>query len=382
MLRADSGNSHLTLGRNSPDIGNRVVQAFNLERKCCVRRRKPSVRRRPLLFAALVLAAVIPRTIVPGSPRPGRAFVQPLAAAQRLSQPQAPQNVRAPLHLTVAVRARTVAPGEPLRILVRAGEPLSELGGSFQDEPVFFTPVAGGETALPTPAGSGTVRTRGWTVWSGWAAVDLDQKPGRVGIEVYGRTKSGRPAAGTLAVRVERRTFPTQRLDVEEKFVTPPPEVQARIEEETRRLAAVYAVRRAAPPPERPFVRPVPAEPTGVFGTRRVFNGKPRSPHPGLDLKAATGTPVRCSGPGLVTLAQELWFSGNTVIVDHGGGLFTIYAHLSRIEVKEGARLDAGDLVGLSGATGRVTGPHLHWGAKIGDRPFDPRALLEPRLFK
>jgi murein DD-endopeptidase MepM/ murein hydrolase activator NlpD len=133
--------------------------------------------------------------------------------------------------------------------------------------------------------------------------------------------------------------------------------------------------------PERAFVPPVPGPPTSVFGTRRFFNDRPRSPHPGLDLRAAGGTPVVAAGPGSVALAADLYYSGNTVILDHGGGLFTLYAHLERIDVAEGDRLRAGDKLGLSGATGRVTGPHLHWGAKVGDRPFDPRALLDSSLF-
>ena len=90
---------------------------------------------------------------------------------------------------------------------------------------------------------------------------------------------------------------------------------------------------------------------------------------------------MSASGPGVIALAEELYYSGNTVIIDHGGGLFTIYAHLSRIDAEVGATVRAGDPIGLSGATGRVTGPHLHWGAKIGDRPFDPTALLDPALF-
>jgi murein DD-endopeptidase MepM/ murein hydrolase activator NlpD len=129
------------------------------------------------------------------------------------------------------------------------------------------------------------------------------------------------------------------------------------------------------------FVRPVGGVPTSVFGTRRIFNGEPRSPHPGLDLRAASGTPVLSSGAGRVVLAQDLYYSGNTVIVDHGSGLFTIYAHLSATEVDEAQTVAAGDRLGLSGASGRVTGPHLHWGAKIGDRPFDPIALLAPELY-
>ena len=130
-----------------------------------------------------------------------------------------------------------------------------------------------------------------------------------------------------------------------------------------------------------PFVRPVPGDPTSEFGTRRIFNGEPRAPHPGIDLHAASGTPVLVAGPGRVALAEDLYYSGGTVIVDHGGGLFTVYAHLSKIDTKEGASVKAGDAVGLSGATGRVTGPHLHWGARVGQAIFDPRALLDPRLF-
>ena len=129
-------------------------------------------------------------------------------------------------------------------------------------------------------------------------------------------------------------------------------------------------------------MRPVGGDPTSIFGTRRVFNGQPRSPHPGLDLRASEGTPVRSSGAGRVAIAQDLYYSGNTVIVDHGGGLYTLYAHLSSIDVAEDQEIGPGQIVGESGATGRVTGPHLHWGAKIGNRPFDPRALLEPVLFE
>jgi murein DD-endopeptidase MepM/ murein hydrolase activator NlpD len=146
-------------------------------------------------------------------------------------------------------------------------------------------------------------------------------------------------------------------------------------------LVAVYESRRLVVPPGQPFLRPVPGDPTSVFGTRRFFNEQPRDPHPGLDLRASTGTPVISSGAGRVALAAELYYAGGTVIVDHGGGLFTVYAHLSELLVEDGDEVDAGSRIGLSGATGRVTGPHLHWGAKIGNRPFDPEALLDPRLF-
>jgi murein DD-endopeptidase MepM/ murein hydrolase activator NlpD len=186
---------------------------------------------------------------------------------------------------------------------------------------------------------------------------------------------------GSRAVTVHPKEFPEEHLTVASKYVAPPREVDERLARERARLREIYRQRTPVRSAQAPFVRPVPGEPTSTFGKRRIFNGEPRSPHPGLDLRAASGTPVVSSGPGRVLLAQDLYYSGNTVLVDHGGGLFTLYAHLSEIQVAEGDEVAAGEQVGLSGATGRVTGPHLHWGAKIGDRPFDPQALLDPALF-
>lgn len=291
-----------------------------------------------------------------------------LLLALALSAPPDAQASPPPLPVSLTVRARAVAPGEPVRIVVRATEPLSELSGRFLGATVFLTREA--------PAGADGAET-----WSGWAAVPLGQKAGAATIDLTGRTASGAEVAGAHAVRIEKRTFPEERLKVEPKYASPPPEVQARIERERQELAAIYARRRAVPPPPAAFVKPVPGDATGIFGARRVFNGQPRSPHSGVDLKAATGTPVVAAGPGLVVLAKDLYYSGLTVILDHGGGLFTLYAHLSRIDVKDGATIETGAALGLSGATGRVTGPHLHWGGKVGSEAFDPRALLDPVLF-
>jgi murein DD-endopeptidase MepM/ murein hydrolase activator NlpD len=112
------------------------------------------------------------------------------------------------------------------------------------------------------------------------------------------------------------------------------------------------------------------------FGHRRVFNGEPRAPHTGADLRATTGTPIRSTNRGRVVLAKDLFFTGNTVIVDHGLGIYTLYAHLSRIDVKTDAIVERGQVVGLAGATGRVTGPHLHWGARVQNARVDPFTLV------
>jgi murein DD-endopeptidase MepM/ murein hydrolase activator NlpD len=269
--------------------------------------------------------------------------------------------------VTIEVRARAIAPGEPLRVDVVSQAPLAELEAQLFGRPIFMTRAAG--------------TANGGERWSGFTMIDLDREPAVAGVEVRGRRRDGQPVAGTHAVTVARKTFPVEELSVAPRYVEPPPEVRARIEREQRELGEIYARRRAVPPPAGPFLRPVPGAPTSAFGTRRVFNGEARSPHPGLDLRAATGTPVIAAGPGRVELAQELYYSGNTVLVDHGGGLFTIYAHLSEIAVAAGDEIEAGAPIGRSGATGRVTGPHLHWGAKIGEQAFDPTALLDRALF-
>jgi len=273
----------------------------------------------------------------------------------------------ADLPLSITIHARELAPGEPVRIEALSAEPLHSLAGSFLGEQLFMSRI--GETAEGE-------------LWSGWSMIDLDQEPGPAAVELSGQTLAGRAAGGTQALRIAAKDFPEEHLSVAPPYVAPPKEVQQRLAREREKLRALYAVRRPVAEIGAPFVRPVPGDPTSIFGSRRIFNGEPRAPHGGLDLRAAVGTPVSASGSGAVVFAGELYFSGNTVILDHGGGLFTIYAHLSEIGVEEGQTVESGGLIGLSGATGRVTGPHLHWGAKIGDRPFDPTALLDGALFR
>lgn len=267
--------------------------------------------------------------------------------------------------LKISVHAREIAPGEPIRVVAHSLDSLASLEGSFLEQRVYMVRQSG--------PGEGEA-------WAGWTMVPLDQPATLAAIDLEGRRANGTSVVATHAVSIQHKDFPEERLTVSSKYVEPPAEVQERLAEERTKVRKVYRTRRDVTPAEQ-FVRPVPGEPTSTFGKRRFFNDKPRSPHPGLDLRAATGTPVLAAGRGLVTIAQDLYYSGNTVIIDHGGGLFTIYAHLSEIEVSVGDELDAGVPIGKSGATGRVTGPHLHWGAKIGDRPFDPTALLDPALF-
>jgi murein DD-endopeptidase MepM/ murein hydrolase activator NlpD len=262
-------------------------------------------------------------------------------------------------HLEPHALARSFAPGEVVRFEVAADGDVRSLRGTFEKAALTFSRVD-------------DERRPG--VWVAWGVIPLDAGAGPAAYSVTATLADGHTTATEGRITVESKSFPEQRLTVESKFVNPPKAELKRIERERKRLAAIFARRTPLPPPESPFLKPVPGDPTSDFGTRRIFNGEPRAPHPGIDLRAASGTPV-------AALAASLYYSGGTVILDHGGGLFTVYGHLSRIGTKEGATVNAGDVIGLSGATGRVTGPHLHWGAKVGEVIFDPRALLDPRLF-
>ena len=268
----------------------------------------------------------------------------------------------------VRVLAAEIAPGEPVRVIVDSPERARRVRGEFLGRSVTFEMFGAGDDG---------------ELWSGWSMVGLDQEPGLYEMSVWVTRRDGKISIGATTFRVEPREFPSESIQVEQRFVTPPSSVQSRITRERERLNRIYA--RRGPAPARllePFERPVPGASTSIFGTRRLMNGKPRSPHAGIDLRADTGTPVVAPGHGEVVLAQDLYYAGNTVILDHGGGLFSILAHLSRIDVEVGTTVPAGTVVGLSGATGRVTGPHLHWGAKIGDEPFNPLSLLDPALFE
>jgi murein DD-endopeptidase MepM/ murein hydrolase activator NlpD len=175
---------------------------------------------------------------------------------------------------------------------------------------------------------------------------------------------------------VTPKRFATRRLTVDDLYVEPPAEVIARIQEETALLAALWE----ASVPERlwtgAFARPVPDPANSVFGSRSVFNGQPRSPHAGADFRSGAGTAVRAPNAGRVVLARDLYFSGHTVVIDHGLGLLSLFAHLSRIDVVVDAPVAAGQVIGLVGATGRVTGAHLHWAVRLNGARVDPLSLL------
>ncbi len=177
-------------------------------------------------------------------------------------------------------------------------------------------------------------------------------------------------------VTAAAHNYPRQELKVAPKMVTPPKSEENRIAKERKLVSQAISARTKALPLPKTFVRPVAGIPTAYFGGFRVYNGVPRSGHGGLDLRAATGTSVKCIADGKVVLTGEHYFSGGAVYVDHGGGMLSAYFHLSKILVKKGQTVKAGDIIARSGATGRVTGPHLHLGIYAGGAWLDALPLL------
>jgi murein DD-endopeptidase MepM/ murein hydrolase activator NlpD len=254
--------------------------------------------------------------------------------------------------IDISVHSRSIRPGElaVLTIVPPAGSDSVQVRAFDRDVPAFRT---------------------GDRTWEALVGIDLDVHPGRYAVSV-----SAGAARAVHELVVEKRTFPTRRLKVDEAFVTPPPSEQARIERE----AAILATTWKTVSPERlwngPFVRPVAEPANSAFGTRSIFNGQPRNAHGGADFLSPAGTPVHSPNAGRVVIARSLYFSGNTIIVDHGLGLFSMFAHLSAMDVSEGERVNAGQVVGKVGATGRVTGPHLHWTVRAANARVDPLSLL------
>lgn len=200
----------------------------------------------------------------------------------------------------------------------------------------------------------------------GLIGIDLEKAPGQYEWKIAWADAEGKPASCSVPITVRAGKFPTERLKVEKQYVQPDPEQQKRAEEDQKKLRVIYDTLT----PERlwdgKFRLPLKDVTTGGnFGRRRVLNGEARSPHAGVDFPAAAGTPVFASQNGKVVLAEELYYAGNTVIIDHGYGIYTMYCHLSEIGVTPGEKADAGQEIGKVGATGRVTGPHLHWGLTI-----------------
>ena len=247
--------------------------------------------------------------------------------------------------------------GEVGWLHVRGAGESAELEGAVGGQPLRFFPYAGGHAAV--------------------VGIDLETKQGaqpwRVAVVEAGR--ESRAIRGT--VKVLSREFFVQRLTLPTAMVDLDQETERRAVDESARLRTLYRTVTTERLWRSRFTRPVAGtEPGTGFGARRVINGKPRNPHSGIDYAAPTGTPVLAANSGRVALVGEFFFPGRLVVLDHGLGLYTLYFHLDSIGVAEGALVERGHPIGTVGATGRATGPHLHFGAQVGSARIDPAALL------
>jgi murein DD-endopeptidase MepM/ murein hydrolase activator NlpD len=182
---------------------------------------------------------------------------------------------------------------------------------------------------------------------------------------------------GLFLLKVEKVDFATQELTLPPSMVDLDAQTLERVNREAKRLKSLLKGYRDERLWSGSFVRPVQGAVTTGFGLRRIINGQPRSPHTGVDLRAQEGTPVRACNRGIVALVADQFFSGKSVVLDHGWGMYSMYFHLSAAVVKEGDYVARGALLGRAGSTGRATGPHLHWGIRLNGARIDPLSLIE-----
>jgi murein DD-endopeptidase MepM/ murein hydrolase activator NlpD len=242
--------------------------------------------------------------------------------------------------------------------------------------------VPGGVVTLPidAPADAQPVATldgaramvlRDGDQWIAVVGIPLDTKPGRQELVVgYGGTTE------RLPFDVAAKQYAVQKLRVAPSQVDLSKRDLARVEGERQRIRKALTGFTDVAPATLRLVEPVPGERSSSYGLRRFFNDHARSPHSGMDIAASTGTPIAAAAGGTVAAVGDYFFNGNTVILDHGSGLVTMYCHLSRTDVQAGQAVSAGETIGAVGATGRVTGPHLHFGVTLNGTMVDPALFL------
>lgn len=237
---------------------------------------------------------------------------------------------------------------------------------------IALIPVPGGEMAPTVLFNAHRVAViRRDKQWVAVVGIPLAEKPGELKIKVS-------TPQGTTEVpfRITAKKYRTQYLTIkDQRKVEPNPDDLKRIGGETKRSDVALSKFTTLESSSLQLLVPIEGVRSDSYGSRRVFNGQPRSPHSGMDIAAAKGTPIKSPAAGTVVEAGEFFFNGNTLYIDHGDGLVTMYCHLDTIKVKLGDHVTQGELIGTVGATGRVTGPHLHWGVALN------HAMVDPALF-
>lgn len=260
----------------------------------------------------------------------------------------------------VSHQARSLQPGEVVCLTVELPEPADRVEAeAFQKKFILY------------PDGPERLK-----LWEGLVGIDLDIKPGNYRVKISAFDGGTRILETFYDLEVLPKKFPVRRIKVEDKYVSPPQEELDRIRKESRMVSEIFSKVNRTRLWDGAFSQPVPGDAISSFGKRSIVNGQPRSPHSGTDFRGGTGTPIKAPNAGQVVLVQDLYFAGGTVILDHGLGLYSYFAHLSRFLVSEGDFVRKGDVVGEVGATGRVTGPHLHWTLRLAGTRVDPLSLI------
>jgi murein DD-endopeptidase MepM/ murein hydrolase activator NlpD len=290
----------------------------------------------------------------------GCALFHPLSL-RALEAPTAKSKSKA-ADFSVQWQPKRLVNGSPVVFRVTSPEPLKSLSGKWLEHDVFFS---------FDPQGK---------IWFAIAGASLQTHPGSYPLELMGSTANGKELSFQKQVAVGKGKYHSIAASVPKQYTEPDPAQLQKIAQDKALKEHVFA----GVTPERQwagsFHPPAKAQISDVFGTSRTFNGRVQSVHQGLDYAVREGTPVAALNSGTVLLAQSLFFEGNCVVLDHGQGLLTLYMHLSKIEVKEGDHITSGQKIGLSGGTGRATGPHLHVAVRWQGIYLDPAILLSLQL--
>lgn len=259
--------------------------------------------------------------------------------------------------LAFEIRGEGALQGEPVLLTLKTARPALWATAVWQGQKLRFDPS--GEMLIAL------------------AAIDRNCKPGVYPLVIKVIFEDGKKESFSRSVTVDSKNFETQKLKVDPRFVKLSKEDLARVADDNKATGKAYA----SSGPERlwqsNFLKPAEARWSGSFGVRRMFNGQERSYHSGADIAVPTGTEIKASNNGRVALVKDMFFGGKTVILDHGQGVFTGYMHLSQFKVAEGQLVEKGEVIALSGMTGRVTGPHLHWMLRVNSLKVNPQGLLK-----
>ncbi|MDY6854672.1 MAG: M23 family metallopeptidase [Thermodesulfobacteriota bacterium] len=251
-----------------------------------------------------------------------------------------------------------VKQGDTFIVTVHDTKGLRLLSGEFKKRPLLFYKIKEGKS------------------FRALFGVDLAAAPGKYQLKISAKDSYDRDIKASRSIDIHKRDFITQRLTLPRKMVELDKKTQNRVLKEGERIKDLWTDGKKERLWHGEFIMPIDGEVISPFGARRIMNDVPKNPHSGVDLRAGLGAKIRCSNTGIVALVDNLYFSGKSVFIDHGQGLYSMYFHLSQVNIKLGQRIEKGEVLGLAGSTGRATGPHLHWGVRLNKARVDPLSLL------